>query len=257
MKAAFFAFISPVPHVILGEMNVSMTPHRLANLLLAIVFLFPLNMVAQAWGVEFSSGYERRAIHGILDPQTFQARPLYLRQFDFAPAVWWQGQSNRFVRVRMQYGMLRGDAATFGEHAFYVYRDARMRNTTMIGGAVGGGWLGSWRCLDWRFGFEGGYAQTRSRLEILSQDPERDRFGGISETMSARLAELHGGCWLNLSLRLHAQFALGLEQRLAMRWMFVSGDIADDNAAYDGWGFTRTFPPQQVPLPRLWMSASF
>lgn len=238
-------------------MIANMKSNRFANLLLSMFTFLPVALAAQAWGVELSSGFERRDIHGILDPQTFQARPLYLRQYDLAPAVWWQGKSNRFLRVRMQYGMLRGDAATFAEHAHYVYRDAAMRNTTMIGGAVGGGWMGNWRWLDWRFGFEGGYARSSSRLEILSQDPEQELFSGISETMTARLTEIHGGCWLNLSVRLHDHFALGLEQRLAMRWMFVHGDIADDNATYDGWGFTRVYPPQQVPLPRLWLSAAF
>lgn len=227
------------------------------QLLILSICLLPLTLSAQNWGVEFSGGYEQRRITRIVDPNTFAPRPLYLRQYDVAPGVWWSKAGTRFGRARLHYGMLRGGADIFGETAYHLYRDAKMRNTTLIGGAIGGGWMGSWRKLDWRLGFEGGYVRTSARLVIFSQDPQEEVFTGIDETMSARISEVQGGCFMDLGLRLSTLISLGLEQRIAMRWMHMAGDIADTNNSYDGWGFTQVLPPQDVTWPRLWMRMSF
>lgn len=230
---------------------------RLLILLLTMASLMPCLLPAQSWGVEVSGGLERRHNLRIPDPGTSQLRLLHLRQYDLAPGIWWSKRGPRFMRVRLQYSMLRGDLPGFGASSVYDYRESILRNTTLVGAAVGGGWQGSWRFLDWRLGFEGGFARTVEKLLLISQVPGGDLRSTQRETMSAHVAELQGGMWADLALRLGERVSLGLEQRIAVRWLVVSGAIADDFTAFNAWRVVQAFGPEQLALPRLWLRMSF
>jgi hypothetical protein len=231
----------------------------LSTLVLMCLFSFGLLglLPAQTWGVEFGTGWERRALPGFPDPMDYNIRALTLTQVDFAPGVWWSLRPNRFGRARLHHGMLRGDAATFGLESTLQYRDANMRNTTLVGAAAGGGWKGSWRAFDWRIGFEGGYARTSGTLLLVSADPTEGAYTGYTEVLNATIAEVSSAFFTNFAYRIGPQFQLGLEQRVAARWTMVSGDVENDIRDYDGWGSTTFFGPQQLALPRLWMSMAF